>query len=207
MVWSAPSWRALLQFALVARGGDDLGGRASCNLNGSRADAGARAQHQNRLTSFQVGAANQHVPGGKENEGNAGGLLEVQSVRDGDDVDPGHGDQLAVTAVDAIAQHSELRAEILASAIALLAMAAEDHRRQKHPRAFVEIGDVLAAVDYFAGNVAAQDVRQLHAGQSLAHKQVEMVEGAGAHSNQDLILAQDGSGMSSYFNTSGPPNS
>ena len=60
---------------------------------------------------------------------------------------------------------------------------------------------------YLAGNIAAEDVRQLHSGQSLANEQVEMVQRAGPHPNEHLVFAQLGSGTSSYFRTSRPPNS
>ena len=47
------------------------------------------------------------------------------------------------------------------------------------------------------GDVAAENVGQVYAGESLAHPQVEMVQGAGAHANQHLVLAGLGSGTSS----------
>ena len=51
-------------------------------------------------------------------------------------------------------------------------------------------GDVLADFDDFTRDVAAEDVRQFHAGQSLAHPDIEMVERAGPHPDQDLIFAR-----------------
>ena len=89
-----------------------------------------------------------------------------------------------------IAQHRELRALVLQSRDALCAVIAEVHGREQHALAGLEAGDVLADLDDLAGNVAAQDVRQLHPGQPLAHPQIQVVQGAGFHPDQHLVFAQ-----------------
>ena len=50
--------------------------------------------------------------------------------------------------------------------------------------------DVLADFDDFSGDVAAKDVRQLHAGQSFANPEIEMIQCAGPNANQNLIFAR-----------------
>ena len=144
--------------------------------------------------AFKLRAAHQHVPRGQEDQRHAGGLLEVEHVGNGDDVDARNRDQLAVAAVHAVAQHVELRAEIVPPGVALLAMIAENHRRQQHARALVEVGNVFAVLDDLSGNIAAKNMRQLHARQALAHKQVKMVQRAGAHADQHMVFAQNGIG-------------
>ena len=64
------------------------------------------------------------------------------------------------------------------------------HRRKQHSLARLESPNVLAHLEYFAGNVAAQNVRQLHARQSLAYPHIQMIERARPHPYQHLIFAQ-----------------
>ena len=120
--------------------------------------------------------------------------IEVERVGNGNDVHGGHGDQFAVAAIDGVAEHGELAALILQSGNALRAVIAEMHGRDQHALAGLEVGDVFADFDDFAGDVAAENVRQVHAGQALAHPEVEMVQGAGAHADQNLVFARLGIG-------------
>ena len=53
----------------------------------------------------------------------------------------------------------------------------------------LEAGNVLARFDYFARNVAAQNMRKIDAGQALAHPYVKMVQRTGFHTDQHLIFA------------------
>jgi len=144
------------------------------------------------LSDAQEGAAYKHVPRSKEHERHAGGVHEVERVGDGDHVDLGYSNQLTVAAVDGIAQHGELRAEIVMAAHAPLAVIAEDHRGEQNAGARLDAGDVLARLDHLACHVAAENMRQLHPGQSFAYPQIKMVQRAGANSNQHVVLAQDG---------------
>ena len=69
-------------------------------------------------------------------------------------------------------------------------MSAVVHRRQQHPLPGFEPADVLAHFDHFAGDVAAENVRQLHSRQSFAHPDVQMIQGTCSHAHQHLILAR-----------------
>src|ERR1700685_214411 len=64
------------------------------------------------------------------------------------------------------------------------------HRGKKNALAGVKSADVLAGLDYLSGNVAAQDVRQLYAGQPFANPYVEVIERASAHSDEHWIFAR-----------------
>jgi hypothetical protein len=64
------------------------------------------------------------------------------------------------------------------------------HGREQHALADFETSDVLADFDDFSGDVAAQNVRQLHAGQSFAHPDVEVIHGAGSYAHENLISAR-----------------
>ena len=106
----------------------------------------------------------------------------------------GHRDQFTVAAVDAVAKHGELAALVLQPGNALRAVIAERHRREQHALSGFEVGDVLADFDNFAGGIGAEDVRQIYAGQPLAHPDVEMVQSAGSNADEDLIFARPGIG-------------
>jgi len=67
---------------------------------------------------------------------------------------------------------------ILKSGDAFGAAIAEVHGCQNHPPPRCEAGNILSDFNDLTRNVAAQDVRQVYAGQSLAHPEVEMIQRA-----------------------------
>jgi hypothetical protein len=136
------------------------------------------------------GEADQHVPRGHEHERDAGRLIEIEPGGNGNHAGGGHGDQLAVAAIDAIAEHGELAALVLNSRDALYAVSAKVHGSDQDALADRKPGDIFADLSDLSGDVAAEDVRQFHARQTLAHPHVEMIERAGFHPHQHLILAR-----------------
>ncbi len=129
-----------------------------------------------------------------EHQRHAGGLVEVQAVRNRDHVHRGNGDQLTISAVHAIAQHGEFRALVLKSGDALGAVIAEMHGRQQYSLPRLEAGDVLADFDDLSCDVRPQNVRQGHSGQTFADPEIDMVQGAGLDADQNLVLARLGIG-------------
>jgi len=83
---------------------------------------------------------------------------------------------------------------ILQSGETLFAVIAEVHGREKDTLSGAKVGNVLAGFNDFSGDVAAEDVGQVHAGESFADEDVEVVESAGAHAYEDLIFARLGVG-------------
>ncbi len=69
-------------------------------------------------------------------------------------------------------------------------MSAEMHGRKQHALPGLESADVLAHLDDLARDVAAENVRQLHSRQPLAHPDIEMIQRTRAHAHQHLILAR-----------------
>ena len=120
----------------------------------------------------------------------ASGLIEVETVGNGDDVYRRYCNEFAVAAVNLIAQYGELAALILQTGNALRAVIARKHGSEKHTLTGFEAGDVFADFDDFPGNVAAQDVRQLDPGESLADPEIEMIQGAGFDADQNLVFAR-----------------
>jgi hypothetical protein len=63
------------------------------------------------------------------------------------------------------------------------------HRGQNNALTGSEAGNIFADGYDFPCDVAAQNVRQLHTWQSLAYPDIEMIQGAGFDSDENLILA------------------
>ena len=59
-------------------------------------------------------------------------------------------------------------------------MSAEVHRSDQHTLSRFKSADVFSSFDDFARDVAAENVRQFDSRQSLAHPDVEVIEGTRA---------------------------
>ena len=91
------SFRHLL---IITGGGNDVTVEEFRNLNSGNSDAGICAENQHRLSRTNSRAPNQHAPRGKEHQRNAGGLIEIQSVRNGNDSYRWRCNQFAIPAID-----------------------------------------------------------------------------------------------------------
>src|SRR3984893_8749858 len=160
------------------------------HLNRRNADSRTRSQHQDRLSWPDAGQSHQHVPGCQKYQWQACGLSEVKSIRNRNQVHRGHRDQIAVSAIDSIPENGKFGALVLQSSNAFRAASTEMHGGYQHPLTRFEPGHVLSDFGHFACDVAAQNVRQLHARQSFSHPEVQMIQRAGSHSHQHLVLAR-----------------
>ena len=185
---------SLRQFAVVAGSGDDHGAEHFADLDGCGAHTRAAAHNENRLARAKLRVAHQHVPRREEHQWHGGGLHKTERVGNGKYTRARNGNQLAVSAFGIVPEHGELRTEILASAVALLAVATIKHGREQDTSTYFEVGDVLATIGDFTCDIAAEYVRQLYPGKPFAHPEIEMVECAGANANEDMIFAQLGIG-------------
>ena len=183
-----------LEFVLVTRGGNDRTAQHFADLDGSRTDAGARSEHQDGLSVMDASAGDEHMPGGEEDEWDAGGLVEAEGVGNRDYFGTRHDNEFAIASLDELSADSELAAEAVLAALAELAAIAGTHGCKEYPLAFPEIGYVFANARDNAADVAAEDQRQLNAGNALADPEVEVVEGAGFHLDKHLVLTQLGFG-------------
>ena len=118
------------------------------------------------------------MPGSEKYQRKAGGLDEIQIVGDRNYIHRRDGDQFTITAVDGIAERGEFGALILQSGGALGTVIAEVHWGQNDALTGSEAGNIFADGYDLACDVAAQNVRQLHARQPLAHPDIEMIHGA-----------------------------
>src|SRR5208282_21865 len=183
-----------LHLAFVAGGRDYARVKHFRNLDGGNTHAGVRAQHQHGLAGTNGGASGKHVPRGDKHQWNAGSLVEIERIGDRNNIYGGYRQQLAIAAIDAVAEHGVLAALVLQSGNTLGATIAEKHGRKQNALSGFEVSDIFADFDNFAGNVAAEDVRQVHARETFAHPDVEVVQSAGAHANEYLIFARFGVG-------------
>src|SRR5258708_20517228 len=149
-------------FAFVASGSDDASLKHLRDLNGSDTDAGVRAENQHRLAGADTAAANEHVPCGQENERDTGGLIEIEFVWNGNDAHCGDGNQFAVTAVHAVADDGKLASLILQSGNAFHTLIAEMHRCDEDSPPGLEASHVFTYFNNVSGDVATQDVREIH---------------------------------------------
>src|SRR5215831_4302140 len=179
---------ALVHLALVARGGDGNSAEHLAELDGRRADSRPPAQNQHGVSRLEGAPRYQHVPGSQKYEGHGCRLVISQFALDRQNIDARHADELGVTAVIQISKHAVLRTKVLLAPRACRAYPAKCMWRQEHALPDFQIRNILSHLGNHAGNVAAVDVRQLDARQSLADKQVQVVQRTSLYPNQDLVF-------------------
>jgi hypothetical protein len=69
-------------------------------------------------------------------------------------------------------------------------MIAEMHGREQDALSDFESSNILTDFDNFARHIAAEDMGQLHAGQTFPHPYIEVIHSAGFYANENLILAR-----------------
>ena len=117
-------------------------------------------------------------------------MIEGERVRNRNHTRGRHRDELTVPSIDRISQNRELAAMVLQSRQAFRAMPAKVHGSNQNALARFEICDVFTNLGNLPGDIAAQNMRQFYARQSLADPDVEMIEGACLHPHQHLIFAR-----------------
>ena len=177
------------EFALAAGGSDDATLEELGDLYGGGADAAGGREHENVLARLELGARHEHVPCGEKHQRGGGGVGEAHIVGDLDGAILGRGEQFGVAAVDGVAEHGEAAAEVVVAREALLALAATLSRGEEDAPARLDALAELAGGDNLARDIAAQDVRhgELHARDAGADEEVEMIESAGPHADEDLV--------------------
>ena len=161
----------------TAGGGDDAAVKHLGDLDGGLPDAARGGEHQHVLAGLQLRARHQHVPRGEEDQRRGGGLLPIEVAGDLDGAVLRRGDELAIAAVDPVAEYGVAAAEIILPARHC------GHWRQltraRAPRAIPAARARKARPrPPLRPRYRAQDMRQgeLHAGDAGAHEQVEVVE-------------------------------
>src|SRR5438552_10254804 len=89
-----------VNLAIVASGGNHSTVEKLRKLNSCDSNSGVGAEHQHRLARTNSRAPYQHVPGREEHQGNAGRLIEIQGVGNGNNSYRRSRNQLAISAID-----------------------------------------------------------------------------------------------------------
>ena len=128
-------------------------------------------------------------PGGEEAERDTGGFFEGEVVGDADCTVLRGCEEFGVAAIAGIAEHGIAAAQVVVAGETGLALAATQSRREQHAPARLDALAQRPHLDDFARDVAAQYMRQgeFHAGNAGAYEEVEVVQGASAHADQDFV--------------------
>ncbi len=124
----------------------------------------------------------------RNTSGTLAAWLKSSAVGDRDDIHCGDSDQLAIPAVHAVAEHGELRAQVLKPGRASGAVIAEMHGREQDPLPRLEASDVLAHLGNLARDVSPQNVWHGHPRQAFADPKIDVVESAGLDANQNPVV-------------------
>jgi hypothetical protein len=180
-----PQRQRLLALLLAARGGDDPRAEQPRDLDAGAAHARAGGVDEHRLAGLQLGPGDQRVPGGEEDERNAGGLLEGHVPGLGKHVGRRNRDLLGVPASRVLTQDGVLPAKGVPARQALLTSTAGEAGVQDHLHARRDAGVFKPGTHRLdhACDVGTQDVRhvQKQAWPARSNPDVEVVERDGAH--------------------------
>jgi len=129
------------------------------------------------------------MPRGLEDERDGGGFFERQIFGIGETVYFGGANELSAATVDHIAEVSELAAAIVEAGEARGAFAAGDTGGEEHLLAYANRCNLSSDLRNFAGHVAAGNMRKRnrHIRKTLAHPEIETVQGAGSDADQNFV--------------------
>jgi hypothetical protein len=132
------------------------------------------------------------VPGREEDEWHRSGLWPIEILRIREAVDLRHANVFGAPAIDHVAEVGEVAAAVILAGEAGGTFATSDAGCENDLLADVNGGDFRADLGDFAGHVATGNVRKRdgYTGKAAANPEVEMIEGASAHANQDFIVAE-----------------
>jgi hypothetical protein len=182
-----PERKGLLALLLAPRGGDDARAHQAGDLDGRAPHARPGRVDEHGLAGPDPRPPHQRVPGGEEDQGDAGSLLEGHAARLGQHVGHRDRDPLGVPARGVLAEDGVLSAERVQAPQALLAPAAGGPRIEHHLHAGLHPAELGPGPDglHHAGHVRAEHVRhgQLETGPSGADPDVEVVQRHRAHAH------------------------
>ena len=142
------------------------------DLDGGAADTASGSENQDGFARLELSAADEHVPGGEEDERNSGGLRPVEILRIRETVDLGHTNIFSATAVDHVTEIGEIATVVILTSDAGGTFAAGNARSENDFLPDMNGRDFWADIGDFAGDIAAGNVgeRDLDPRQSAPQK-------------------------------------
>ena len=179
-------------FFVAARGGNHAAAEEFGDLNGGATDTAAGGEDEDFFTGLKLGAMDEHVPGGLEDERNGGGMGPIEIFGIGHAIDFGTTNKFGAATLNHVTEIGEIAAEIVVAGEAGGTFAAGDAGSENDFLADVDGGDFGADLGDFASDVAAGNVRQrdLQAGKAAAHPEIEMIEGTSTNADEDFVAAE-----------------
>src|SRR5258706_6320664 len=144
---------------------------------------------QDNFTGLYASLRHQHVPGSERHQWQRGSFGPAQVLRPGNYIDARHAEKFRITSVANTADNVVFEAHVVATSEAFAAMTARDSRLDHYFVARFYPGDQLADLTHHAGDIVAENMRQrdFNSRQAAAHPDVEMIQRAGAHLDQDFV--------------------
>jgi len=180
------------EFFIVSGGGNHAAAKEFGDLNSGSAYTAAGGEDEDFFARLELRAIDEHVPGGLEDDGNSRGMGPIEVFWIGKAIDFGTADKFSTAAIHHAAKIGVVAAEIVIAGKAGGTSAAGDAGGEHNFLADVHGAHFGADFGDFAGNVGAGDVGQgnLKAGKPTADPEVEMIEGAGANTDEDFVTAK-----------------
>jgi hypothetical protein len=196
-----------LELCVGTGGGDDARAEEFRDLNGGAADAAARAEDEHVFAGLKLGAVDEHVPGGLEDERDGGGFFEREIFGIGQAIDFGRANEFGAATVEHVAEVRSVAAAVVQASHASWAFAATNERCEHNFLTYANGGDFRADLCDFSGDVAAGNVgkRDGHVGQSAADPQIKMIQRASAHAGENFVRAGLGFGDIGVLENFGSP--
>lgn len=172
-----------------ARRGDDARTEELRDLNGRAPDAAASGEHEDGFAGAKLSAIGEHVPRGEKDQRHRSGMNPIETFGIGHAVHFGTAHEFRATTVNHKSQVGEIAAEIVLSSETSRATATGDAGSEHHLLADVDVANVVANLDDFTGYVAARDVRKRNGivRKAVANPQIEVIEGTGAHADENFV--------------------
>ena len=158
-------------------------GRRQDARSGEQSDLHRRPRHtsadpvdQDRLAGADGRAPHDHPPGRLVSERKGGRLRHREAFRYGKDVAGRNDDRLREGSGQLLSQDAEGHAETLFPGPAEFAAPAPDAGLQEHPIAGSQTGDAFPERIHHPGTIAPGNLGKRHAGDAVAHEDVQAIE-------------------------------
>jgi hypothetical protein len=188
-------------------GGNDVSAEIFCDLNGGATDTAAGTEDQRGFAGTKLRARDEHVPRGKKDERDGGGVDPIEIFRIRHAVHFGAADVFGTGAVNHVTEIGEIAAEIVVTGKAGGTLAAGYAGSEDDFLADVDGMDFGTDFSDYASGIAARNMRERdgNTGQTATNPEVEMVERASVDADEDFVVTKMRLGDIGVVENSGGP--